>query len=209
MTLAMRTTARQAATHAAKKRAAKLEAKGKTVDFKELIRMEPNGGTTNIRNVTSKHWKRWLGPESRCLVPFTSFSEYDTIDGKKVPVWFAPDESRPLLAFAGIWTNWTSVRKAKEGEINADIFAFLTSEPNAEVTRVHPKAMPEILTTTEEYDTAMGHGAILWYSTNTFTAIPVKDLALRIRPDGRLWPVHWWPIGGLVVGSNKRQQDVP
>jgi hypothetical protein len=27
--------------------------------------------------------------ENRCLVPFTSFSEYDTIDGKKTPVWFA------------------------------------------------------------------------------------------------------------------------
>jgi hypothetical protein len=25
----------------------------------------------------------------------------DIIDGKKVPVWFAPDEGRPLLAFAG------------------------------------------------------------------------------------------------------------
>jgi putative SOS response-associated peptidase YedK len=99
---------------ATKKRAQKLEAKGKPVDFKELLRMEPDSGTTNIRNVNSAHWKRWLGPENRCLVPFTSFSEYDTIDGKKVPVWFAHDESRPLLAFASLWTNWTSVRKAKE-----------------------------------------------------------------------------------------------
>ena len=33
---------------ATKSRAAKLEAKGKTVDFKELLRMEPDGGTTNI-----------------------------------------------------------------------------------------------------------------------------------------------------------------
>jgi putative SOS response-associated peptidase YedK len=65
------------------KRAEKLQAKGKTVDFKELLRLEPDSGTTNIRNVSSAHWKRWLGPESRCLVPFTSFSEYDTIDGKK------------------------------------------------------------------------------------------------------------------------------
>ena len=32
---------------AAKKRAAKLEAKGKPVDFKELLRMEPDSGTTN------------------------------------------------------------------------------------------------------------------------------------------------------------------
>jgi len=90
---------------ATKKRAEKLQAKGKAVDFKELLRMEPDGGTTNIRNVSSAHWKRWLGPEHRCLVPFTSFSEYDTIDGKKVPVWFALDESRPLIAFAGLWTN--------------------------------------------------------------------------------------------------------
>src|SRR3954452_21449659 len=137
---------------ATKKRAQKLEAKGKTVDFKELLRMEPDSGTTNIRNVSSAHWKCWLGPEKRCLVPFTSFSEYDTIDGKKTPVWFAPDERRPLLAFAGLWTNWTSVRKAKEGEVTADIYAFLTTEPNAEVKRVHPKAMPIILTTTEEHD---------------------------------------------------------
>jgi putative SOS response-associated peptidase YedK len=114
---------------ATKKRAQKLEAKGKPVDFKELLRMEPDGGTTNIRNVSSPHWKRWLGPESRCLVPFTSFSEYDTIDGKKTPVWFASNESRPLLCFAGLWTNWTGVRKAREGEVTADIFAFLTCEP--------------------------------------------------------------------------------
>jgi hypothetical protein len=31
---------------ATKKRAGKLQAKGKTVDFKELLRMEPDGGTT-------------------------------------------------------------------------------------------------------------------------------------------------------------------
>jgi putative SOS response-associated peptidase YedK len=98
------------------------------------------------------HWKRWLGPANRCLVPFTSFSEYDTIDGKKVPVWFAADASRPLLCFAGIWTNWTSVRKAKEGEVTADVFGFLTTAPNAEVAKVHPQAMPVILTTTEDCD---------------------------------------------------------
>jgi putative SOS response-associated peptidase YedK len=66
-------------------------------------------------------------------VPFISFSEYDTIYGKKVPVWFAADESRPLLAFAGIWTTWNSVRKVKEGEVAADVYGFLTCQPNAEV----------------------------------------------------------------------------
>src|ERR1700716_788148 len=48
------------------KRAAKLEANGKPVDFKELLRMEPDGDTTHIRNVKSKHWTRWLGAASRC-----------------------------------------------------------------------------------------------------------------------------------------------
>jgi putative SOS response-associated peptidase YedK len=140
---------------AAKKRANKLQAKGKMVDFKELLRMEPDSGTTNIRNVNSSHWRRWLDPTNRCVVPFTSFSEYDTIDGKKTPVWFAHDETRPLLCFAGLWTTWTSVRKAREGEITADIFAFLTCEPSAEVGLVHPKAMPVVLMTTEEHDVWM------------------------------------------------------
>src|SRR6476659_8415296 len=60
---------------ATKKRAEKLQAKGKPVDFTELLRMEPDGGTTNIRNVKSKHWTRWLGAEIRCVVPLNSFSE--------------------------------------------------------------------------------------------------------------------------------------
>jgi putative SOS response-associated peptidase YedK len=34
------------------------------------------GYNTNIRNVRSPHWRRWMKPESRCLVPATSFSEY-------------------------------------------------------------------------------------------------------------------------------------
>ncbi|MGU9982481.1 SOS response-associated peptidase [Phreatobacter sp. HK31-P] len=110
-------------------------------------------GVTNVRNVASPHWRRWLGTEHRCLVPWTSFSEYETTaEGKKVPAWFAFDESRPLACFAGIWTSWTSVRKAKEGEVTADLFAFLTCDPNDVVGAIHPKAMPVILTTAEERD---------------------------------------------------------
>jgi putative SOS response-associated peptidase YedK len=138
---------------ATKRRAEKLQAKGKPVDFKELLRMEPDGGTTNIRNVKSKHWTRWLGPENRCVVPFNSFSEFNKAEGGDI--WFALDESRPLACFAGIWTNWTSVRKVKEGETTNDIFAFLTTEANAEVHASHPKAMPVILTTPDEVETWM------------------------------------------------------
>jgi hypothetical protein len=31
---------------------------------------------TNIRNTPSAHWRGWLKPENRCLVPFNSFAEY-------------------------------------------------------------------------------------------------------------------------------------
>jgi putative SOS response-associated peptidase YedK len=110
-----------------------------------------DSGVTNVRRVGSAHWRRWLGPENRCLVPFTSFSENElTPGGSKQPMWFAFDEDRPLAFFAGIWTRWTSVRKVKEGEVTADLFGFLTTDPNAEVGAVHPQAMPVILTTEEE-----------------------------------------------------------
>lgn len=135
---------------AAKARARKLEAKGKMVNFEELLRMEPDGGTTNIRNVASQHWKRWLGIEHRCVVPFTSFSEFNRAHGGDV--WFALDDSRPLAMFAGLWTRWTSVRKIKEGETTNDLFGFLTTAANAIVAPVHAKAMPVILTTQAEIE---------------------------------------------------------
>jgi putative SOS response-associated peptidase YedK len=137
----------------AKKRAAKIEAKGGTIDFKELLRMEPDSGTTNIRNVKSKHWQRWLRIENRCVVPLTSFSEFNKAAGGDI--WFALDESRPLAVFAGFWTRWTSVRKVKEGETTNDLCGFLTTEPNDVVAPIHAKAMPVVLTKPDEIETWM------------------------------------------------------
>ncbi|MBL0934861.1 MAG: SOS response-associated peptidase [Rhizobiaceae bacterium] len=140
------------------KRVEKLRSKGKDVDdeeFKRLLAIEPDAGTTNVRNLSSPHWRPWQGVESRCVVPATSFSEYGKIRGPegRLPLhWFAIDETKPLFVFAGMWTSWTGVRKAKEGMVTADIFAFLTTEPNAVVAPIHPKAMPVILTTAEEID---------------------------------------------------------
>ena len=98
-----------------------------------------------------------MGVENRCVVPFTSFSEFDNTaneDGKKNgDTWFALNKSRPLLFFAGIWVeNWTSVRKIKTGVKTTDLFGFLTCEPNDVVGSIHMKAMPVILTTPEEVD---------------------------------------------------------
>lgn len=148
---------RKALLDAATKRADKLRAKGQDVDFDELLKMEPDNGTTNVRNTSSSHWKRWLGPEHRCLVPFTSFSEPGRDEeGRYRPVWFALDESEPLTFFAGIETRgYGSVRKMKTGWEEIDLFAFLTTDPSEPVRTVHPKAMPVILTTAEERDAWM------------------------------------------------------
>jgi putative SOS response-associated peptidase YedK len=106
------------------------------------------------------------------VVPFNSFSEYNKGEGGDI--WFALDETRPLACFAGIWTNWTSVRKVREGETVNELYAFLTTEPNAEVGAVHPKAMPVILTTPDEVE--------IW-----MTAPPDEALKLqRPLPDGTL-----------------------
>jgi putative SOS response-associated peptidase YedK len=35
-------------------------------------------GITNIRNTSSPHWRRWLGPASRCLVSLEMVREIRT-----------------------------------------------------------------------------------------------------------------------------------
>jgi putative SOS response-associated peptidase YedK len=118
----------------------------------------PQFGTaavTNIRNTASPHWRRWLGPANRCLVPATSFCEWEDARPRKTPTWFALAESRPLFCFAGIWTTWTGTRGTKADPVIGEhrLFGFLTTEPNAEVRAIHPKAMPVVLTTLAEIET--------------------------------------------------------
>ena len=139
-------------------------------------------GVTNIRNVKSPHWRRWLGPEFRCVVPVTAFAEpspvRDPETGRKPNVWFALDETRPQFWFAGIWTPWTGTRKKAEGAMEHELFAFLTCDTNEVVRPIHPKAMPVILTRAEEVDR--------WLTAPAAEALelqrPLGDASLQVVP---------------------------
>ncbi len=101
-------------------------------------------GVTNVRNTGSPHWRRWLGPAHRCLVPVTKFAEPRPGKGAG-NAWFTFREDRPAF-FAGLWVpEWTSTRKLRDGPTTDDLFGFLTCPPNAEVAPIHPKAMPVVL----------------------------------------------------------------
>jgi putative SOS response-associated peptidase YedK len=113
-----------------------------------LIGKKTDRGVTNVRNAKSPHWRRWLGPENRCLVPFDAFAEPKQGGGN---AWFRIKDDRTAF-FAGLFVpGWTSVRKVKDGETTDDLYGFLTTEPNAEVAPIHPKAMPVILTKADEW----------------------------------------------------------
>ncbi|WP_229582707.1 SOS response-associated peptidase [Paracoccus sp. S-4012] len=116
-----------------------------------VLKTARDPGVTNVRNTASPHWRRWLGPVNRCLVPVTSFAE--PLGAGRGNQWFAAADGAPMF-FAGIEVRgWKSVRKVKDGETTDDLYAFLTTEPNAEVRPIHPKAMPVILTRPDEWDT--------------------------------------------------------
>ena len=87
-----------------------------------------------------------------------------------------------LFAFAGLWTPWRGVRGPKSALIEGEhqLFGFLTTEANAVVAPIHPKAMPVILTSAAEVDG--------WLEGDISDALalqrPLPDGALKIVATG-------------------------
>lgn len=72
--------------------------------------------------------------------------------------------------------SWRSIRKVRDGETTDDLFGFLTCPPNAEVRKVHPKAMPVILRGPNEWEAWMN---LPWDAERTLQR-PLPDGALTI-----------------------------
>ena len=87
-----------------------------------------------------------------------------------------------MFAFASLWTPWRGVRGPKSAPVDNlhELFGFLTTDANAVVAPIHPKAIPVTLTTLAEVDQ--------WLTADTPKALamqrPLPDDALRIVANG-------------------------
>lgn len=159
-------------------------------EFEDLQKAEPDPGVHNVRNTDSAHWRRWLAPQFRVLVPFNSFAEWSDLIGaggkKHGNTWFALAADRPLGFLAGIMApDWTSIRRVGHQAMTTDLFAFLTTEPNAEVRAVQ-ESMPVILRTDDEIE--------------QWLAAPWDEARQLKRP---------LPDGSLTVVSIGNKEDPP
>lgn len=111
---------------------------------------------TNVRDdkiLTSRFWRPGFETR-RCLVPASSYCEPDT--GKPAKWhWFAINgrSERELFAFPGIWQRWKGPVKKDGPNIELDVYAFLTTEPNALTASINHERMPVLLSREEEFET--------------------------------------------------------
>ena len=111
---------------------------------------------TNVRDdkiLTSSFWKNSFA-QRRCLVPASSYCEPK---GEKPATWhwFALHgaEPRPLFAFPGIWMSYRGPLK-KDGEmVEQEVFAFMTTEPNALTVSINHERMPVLITDPADFET--------------------------------------------------------
>ena len=97
-------------------------------------------------------------------------------------VWFAaePAEESALEQLGVEAICLRAAMLAREGEVTADVLAFLATEPNVIIAAIHPKAIPVILTPEEEFD--------IWLRAPTEEAMalqrPLADVGLKIAAKG-------------------------
>lgn len=108
---------------------------------------KPPREVTNLRHPEKAYWKPWLGVEHRCLVPATAFAEPDPEKPyPRAERWFQRTNGQPMFV-AGIWRPFDGDRGPKKAPVAGPhrVYTMLTTEPNAVVAPIHPKAMLVVL----------------------------------------------------------------
>jgi putative SOS response-associated peptidase YedK len=111
---------------------------------------------TNVRDdkvLTSSFWRPSF-EERRCLVPASSYCEPK---GEKPATWhwfsINGDEPRPMFAFPGVWTRYKGPLKKNGETVEQEVFAFMTTEPNALTASINHERMPVLLSNPDDFET--------------------------------------------------------
>ena len=94
---------------------------------------------TNVRNTESRYWLPWLRAEHRCWYLRPALLNPTSNQGaRSIWTWFARDESRPLMFFAGIWREWEGTRgtRAEPATGNHKLFSFITTDASPDVSPI-------------------------------------------------------------------------
>ncbi|WP_041058777.1 SOS response-associated peptidase [Jeotgalibacillus campisalis] len=96
--------------------------------------------TFNARSetVTEKPSFKRAFQKKRCLIPASSFYEWQKISTKEKQPYAIKPSADSLLTFAGLWETW----KSEDGVIRS--CTILTTEPNEKMASIHDR-MPVIL----------------------------------------------------------------
>jgi putative SOS response-associated peptidase YedK len=131
---------------------------------------------TNVRDdkiLTSKFWRPSF-EQRRCLVPASSYCEPK---GVKPAVWhwFAVhgEEERPLFAFPGVWTRYRGPLKKNGDNVDQEVFAFMTTEPNELTQSINHERMPVLMSDLADFE--------MWLSGSVEDAFKLGAAMLRNR----------------------------
>jgi hypothetical protein len=135
--------------------------------------------------------------KSRCLLPFNSFTEYahepNPETRKKDVVWFARSRDRPLVAFAGIWTEFRATAARSQNRFRFRN-GLLTTSPRDQISaKLQNKRQPSI-------DAASNPPPKSPVSSSQNEVVPhINIRSLRLQP------------GKFTIGETKRllQQNPP
>lgn len=111
---------------------------------------------TNVRDdkiLTSPFWRPSF-EQRRCLVPASSYCEPK---GEKPATWYwfavNGEDQRPVFASPGVWTRYRGPLRKGGENVDQEVFAFMTTEPNALTASINHERMPVLVTDPADFDT--------------------------------------------------------